>query len=132
MPRSKDTGAQGGRSVGNYSFSLLLSLIIVVISKFKNLAVHFGELWCMLISYSLLTFMQTNHISVYRTKTEGSMEMSGVFIIYMPWTIALFTVKCTCKGKLIFFGNMMFTVICHWNCKEQWMMDNSSRTILGI
>lgn len=76
--------------------------------------------------------MQNKHISVYGTETEGSKEMIRIFIIHMSWTIALFPIKCTCKGKLIFFGNMMFTIILHGNCEEQWVMDNSQGNIPGI
>lgn len=110
-PGFKESGAQGGRSFANYIFTLIYSFwLLLFMSKFKNLKLYFQVLLCMLIWYSSLIFMQTNHISVYGTKTEGSTEMLGIFIIHMSWTIALATIKWTCREKLIFFGNAMFNI----------------------
>lgn len=63
-------------------------------------------------------------------KARRHSEDDRRFFIYTSWTIALFTIKYVNKGKLIFPGKKIFTVILHLNCKEQLMINNSLGTIL--
>lgn len=61
---------------------------------------------------------------------EGRRHSERRFFIHTSWTIALLIIKYVNKGKLIFPGKKIFTVIFHLNCKEQLMINNSLGTIL--
>lgn len=70
---------------------------------------------------------------LYMEQKQKAAKRWSEFLFFVCHELLLFfTIKCTWKGKLIFFGNMMFTVIFHGNCKEQWAMDNSQEQFQGF